>query len=64
MISPEMAVSMTKYRQRNIVGRCIGWIKELRRICTRYDYLASSFLVMVCLACIDRCLRADFSDKT
>ncbi|WP_229803884.1 hypothetical protein [Litchfieldella qijiaojingensis] len=27
---------------------------------TRYDKLASSFRAMVCLACIDRCLRADF----
>ncbi|MCL7942315.1 IS5 family transposase [Halomonas sp. ATCH28] len=53
-----------RYRDRNIIERCFGWIKELRRVCTRYDKLASSFRAMVCLACIDRCLRADFSDKT
>lgn len=52
-----------RYRDRNIIERCFGWVKELRRVCTRYDKLASSFRAMVCLACIDRCLRADFSDK-
>ncbi len=52
-----------KYRQRNIIERHFGWVKELRRICTRFDKLASSFRAMVCLACIDRCLRANFSDK-
>ena len=52
-----------RYRERNIIERCFGWIKELRRVCTRYDKLASSFKAMVCLACIDRCLRANFSDR-
>ncbi|NYS62606.1 IS5 family transposase [Vreelandella salicampi] len=52
-----------KYRERNIIERCIGWVKELRHICTRYDKLESSFKAMVCLGCIDRCLRANFSDK-
>ncbi|TDA95379.1 transposase [Halomonas marinisediminis] len=52
-----------RYRERNVIERCIGWIKELRSVCTRYDKLASSFSAMVCLECIDRCLRADFSDK-
>lgn len=52
-----------KYRDRNIIERCIGWIKELRHICTRYDKLHRSFKAMVCVACIDRCLRANFSDK-
>lgn len=42
-----------KYRQRNIIERHFGWVKELRRICTRFDKLASSFRAMVCLACID-----------
>lgn len=53
-----------KYREQNVIERGFGWIKELRRIATRYDKLASSFGAMVCLACIDRCLRADFSYKT
>ena len=46
-----------RYRGRNIIERCFGWIKELRRVCTRYDKLASSFRAMVCLACIDRPMR-------
>ncbi|OLO11088.1 hypothetical protein BTW10_11490 [Chromohalobacter japonicus] len=40
------------------------WIKKLSRVCTRYDKLASCFRAMVCLACIDRCLRADFPGRT
>ncbi|SHM24822.1 Transposase DDE domain-containing protein [Vreelandella subglaciescola] len=28
-----------KYRERNAVERCIGWLKELRRIATRYPAL-------------------------
>ncbi len=41
-----------------------GWLKEKRRLNTRYDKLASSFKAMVTLACIERCMRADFSDRT
>ncbi|MGP9500571.1 MULTISPECIES: IS5 family transposase, partial [unclassified Halomonas] len=32
-----------RYRQRNAVERCFGWLKELRRFATRYEKLASSF---------------------
>ncbi|RMS04273.1 hypothetical protein I9H09_22175 [Pseudomonas tremae] len=39
------------------------WLKEKRRICTRYDKLASSFKAMITLVYIERCLRADISDK-
>ena len=53
-----------KYRERNVVERAFSWLKEIRRIATRYDKLARSFRAMVCLACISRCLRADFSYKT
>ncbi|TDX23735.1 DDE family transposase [Modicisalibacter xianhensis] len=44
--------------------RLFGWLKEKRRLNTRYDKLASSFSAMVTLACIERCMRADFSDRT
>lgn len=40
------------YRQRNIIERCIGWLKECRRIATRYEKLAVHFLGMVKLAMI------------
>lgn len=49
------------YRGRNVIERGFGWLKELRRIATRYDKLARSFRAMVWLARIDRCQRADFS---
>lgn len=38
------------YRGRNVVERCIGKLKEFRRIATRYEKLAESFLGMVQLA--------------
>ena len=46
-----------KYRRRNVVERCIGWLKECRRVATRYEKLADSYLAMVKLAMIQRCLR-------
>lgn len=52
-----------KYRQRNVIERCFSWLKEKRRLCTRYDKLAISYNAMVTLACIERCLRAEFSDR-
>ena len=53
-----------KYRQRNIVERVFSWLKEKRHFNTRYDKLAKSFGAMVTLACIERCMRANFSDRT
>ncbi|QHF42178.1 IS5 family transposase [Pseudomonas sp. S34] len=53
-----------KYRQRNIIERMFAWLKESRRIGTRYDKLAKSFAAMVTLACTLRCLRHYFSYKT
>ncbi|RFQ01326.1 IS5 family transposase [Pseudomonas putida] len=46
-----------KYRQRNIIERMFGWLKENRRIVTRFDKLAKSYAAMVSLACSMRCLR-------
>ena len=51
-----------KDRQRKVVERLFG-LKEKRRLNTRYDKLASR-LAMLTLACIELCMRADFSDKT
>lgn len=50
-----------KYRQRNIIERMFGWLKENRRIVTRFDKLAKSYAAMVSLACSMRCLRELFS---
>lgn len=52
------------YRQRNIVERVVGWLKENRRLATRYEKLAVNFLAMVKLAMIQRCLRLlQWSDR-
>ena len=40
------------YKRRNVVERCIGWLKELRRIATRYEKLAVHYLGMVKLGMI------------
>lgn len=53
-----------KYWLRNIIERMFGWLKESRRIGTRYDKLARSFAAMVTLACTLRCLRKYFSYRT
>ena len=45
------------YRKRNHVERCIGWLKENRRMSTRYEKLARSYAGMVELAIIRRLLR-------
>jgi len=54
-----------KYRRRNVVERCVGWLKACRRIATRYEKLATHYLAMVKLAMIQRCLRLlDPSNRT
>ena len=45
------------YRKRSVVERCVSWLKENRRLGTRYDKLAESFLGIVTLAFIRRYLR-------
>jgi transposase len=40
------------YRERNFVERCIGWLKESRRIATRYEKLAVHFSGMLRLAMV------------
>ncbi|AMV37393.1 Transposase DDE domain protein [Planctomyces sp. SH-PL62] len=53
------------YRRRNIVERCILWLKENRRLATRFEKLAVNFLAMVKLAMIRRCFRLiEPSDRT
>ena len=45
------------YRERNHVERCIGWLKENRRIATRYEKLAVTYRAMVQLGMIRRFLK-------
>jgi transposase len=62
---PRERLNKKKYRGRNVVERCIGWLKGCRRVATRYEKLATHFLAMVKLAMIQRCLRLlDPSNRT
>ena len=45
------------YRRRNVVERLVGWLKEHRRIATRFEKLASSFVAMVKLSFVRRYFR-------
>ncbi len=52
------------YRRRSVIECCIGWLKECRRIGTRFEKLALNFLAMIKLAIIPRYLRVlDTPDK-
>jgi transposase len=35
------------YRGRNVVERCVGWLKECRALATRYEKLALNYLGLV-----------------
>ena len=50
------------YRRRNVVERCIGWLKDRRRLATRFEKLAENFLAMVKLAMLERLLKALLPD--
>jgi transposase len=52
------------YRRRSIVEQTICWLKECRRIGTRFEKLAINFLAMMKVAMIQRCLRIAFPDRT
>lgn len=51
------------YRRRCIIEQCIGWLKECRRIGTRFEKLAINFLAMLKVAMIHRYLKFSFSDR-
>jgi transposase len=50
----------TAYRGRCVVEQCVGWLKESRRIGTRFEKLAVNFHGMLQLAMIRRYLRLLF----
>ena len=45
------------YRRRNIVERLIGWLKESRRVFSRFEKTARNFVGMIKMAFIHRYLR-------
>jgi len=47
------------YRRRNVVERLIGWLKESRRIFSRFEKTAKNFGGMIKMAFIQQYLRYD-----
>lgn len=45
------------YRGRNVIERLVGWLKECRRVATRFEKLALNYLAMLKWAMVRRCLR-------
>lgn len=50
------------YRRRNVIERCIGWLKECGRVATRFEKPALNYVAMVKLAMIERYFRAFLPD--
>jgi transposase len=58
-----LAFDRQAYRRRSIIECCVGWLKECRRIATRFEKLAVNFLAMAKVAIVQRILRILFSDR-
>ncbi len=52
-----VAFEREDYYQRNIVERLIGWLKESRRVFSRFEKTALNFVGMIEMAFIHRYLR-------
>lgn len=50
------------YRQRNVIECCVGWLKEARRIATRYEKLAVHYLGVLHLGMIEKYLQLTLSN--
>lgn len=59
----ELKFDKAAYRRRCVVECSIGWLKECRRIGTRYEKHAMNFLAMIQMAIIKRYLKFGFSDR-
>jgi transposase len=46
-----------QYRDRNIIERLIGWLKECRRVFSRFEKTARNFGGFIKMACIQHYLR-------
>ena len=53
---PDPAFDKLAYRRRNLIERLIGWLKECRRLGTRYEKLAVNFVAFWIVAMIHRLL--------
>lgn len=52
-----VAFDRDAYRDRNIIERLIGWLKECRRVFSRFEKTAKNFAGMIRMAFIQRYLR-------
>jgi transposase len=57
---PNVLFDKEAYRGRAVVEQCVGWLKEYRRIGTRFEKLAVNYHGMLQLAMIRRYLRILF----
>jgi transposase len=60
---PKVKFDKEAYRGRCVVEQCVGWLKEYRRIGTRFEKLAVNFHGMLQLAVLKRYLKMLFSDR-
>ena len=60
---PAVEFDKETYKRRSIVEQSIGWLKECRRIGTRFEKLAINFLAMAKLAMVKRALKLVFSNR-
>ena len=60
---PKVKFDKKTYRRRAVIEQCVGWLKEYRRIGTRFEKLAVNFHGMLQLAMIRRYLKLLFSDR-
>lgn len=49
------------YRKRSIVDCLIGWLKECRRVLSRFEKSAKNFGGVIKMAFVERCLRVSVS---
>jgi len=52
-----LSYDRVRYRNRNVIERSVGWLKECRALATRFEKLAVHYLGLVQLAIIERYLR-------
>lgn len=58
------AFDREQYRRRNVVEHAVGWQKNLRRIATRSERLATHFCAMITIALVTRYATKYLSDTT
>jgi len=63
-LEPRGGLDRATYRRRSAVECSIGWLKWARRIGTRFEKFATSFLGMLKLAMLKRYLRIAFPNRT